>query len=295
MRRRTTTSRHTGSSEARERLDAMIARAVDQGSAESIGQEENTTPEVPAGGEPEPVRSARLGTAWLRFSPSPTALIGVVCLAVIGVFLMTLVPHGSPSDRVSVMVSGSASPVDVGDARQGPSASAAGPGARGSAKAEGPAVVHVVGAVKHPGLVRVPEGALTFDALQAAGGATDEAALEALNLAEPVRSGQQIKVLTHEEASHAGSPQLEASGKGTSASGGGQPSPSGTGRPSGKIDLNRASVEELQTLPKVGPKLAQRIVDWRTEHGPFRTTNELDDVPGIGPALMAALEPLVTV
>ncbi len=198
------------------------------------------------------------------------------------------------------MVSGTASPLDPdrisaadadGQLSKGQAAE------RDGGDSAGSVTVHVVGAVARPGLVRVPEGSLTNDAVQAAGGPAPDAALDSLNLAEPVRTGQQIKVLSHDEAEHLASGTERGSDSEASSGGPGANGSAAKSGPtaSGKIDLNRATVNDLQTLPKVGPKLAQRIVDWRSEHGPFRSTSDLDAVPGIGPALMQALEPLVTV
>jgi competence protein ComEA len=81
---------------------------------------------------------------------------------------------------------------------------------------------------------------------------------------------------------------------GTGSFGGGQPGAL-PGAPGGKVNLNTADAAALDTLPKVGPVLAQRIVDWRKEHGPFKSVEELDAVDGVGPKMLEALLPLVTV
>lgn len=138
-----------------------------------------------------------------------------------------------------------------------------------TAAADAPAVitVHVAGAVADPGLVAVPAGSRVADAVAAAGGALPSADLGALNLAGPVRDSDRIEVPA------IGDPATPAAEDGA-ASG---------------VDLNRATVAELETLPGVGPVLAERIVAHRDAHGPFTTVEDLLDVPGIGEAKLAAL------
>jgi competence protein ComEA len=131
--------------------------------------------------------------------------------------------------------------------------------------ADGRVAVHVSGAVGEPGLVELTEGSRIADAIAAAGGASADADLGGLNLASMIRDGDHIVVLTHDE--RAVSP---------------------TGGTEG-IDLNRATASELEALPGVGPVLAQRIVDHRTEHGPFATVEDLLDVTGIGESKLASM------
>jgi competence protein ComEA len=140
-------------------------------------------------------------------------------------------------------------------------------------------LVHVVGAVHRPGLYRLREGSRVADALERAGGARPKAALELVNLAAPVADGQQVLVPRRGE---------EASIGGASSGTAGSP-----GLPALKVHLNSATLEELDTLPGVGPITAQKILDYRTEHGAFQTVDELDAVPGIGPTRLAELKPLV--
>jgi competence protein ComEA len=140
-------------------------------------------------------------------------------------------------------------------------------------------VVSVVGLVARPGLVTLPSGSRVADAVDAAGGLLPDADPAALNLAAVVSDGQQVAV---------GVPGAGvAPGPGT----GGAVSP-GAGGP---LNLNTATVGELDGLPGIGPVLAQRIVDHRTAQGPFTSTDQLDDVPGIGPSIAAKLAELVTV
>ncbi|HEU4666339.1 MAG TPA: helix-hairpin-helix domain-containing protein [Arthrobacter sp.] len=148
----------------------------------------------------------------------------------------------------------------------------------------GSVVVHVAGAVASPGVVRLPAGSRVHEAIAAAGGGTPAADLDRLNLALAVEDGQKIHVPREGEEGPAAGPD-----------GGGEGGGGGGTSADGKINLNTAGVEELDALPKVGPVLAQRIVDWRKEHGAFKNVEELDAVDGVGPKMLEALLPLVTV
>ena len=135
-------------------------------------------------------------------------------------------------------------------------------------------VVDVVGAVRRPGLYRLAQGARIADAVSRAGGATRRADLALINLAAPLADGEQVVVPRRGAA-------VAAGGAGVAAT------------PSGPVHLNNATLEELDALPGVGPVTAQKIVDYRTQHGGFGSVDELDAVPGIGPARLADLRPLV--
>jgi competence protein ComEA len=124
--------------------------------------------------------------------------------------------------------------------------------------------VHVSGAVVRPGLVMVPGGARVADAVAAAGGATADADLARTNLAAPVRDGEHVVVASDWDDANV---RTEPDG----------------------IDLNTASVGELEALPGVGPVLAERIVAFRNRHGPFATVEDLLDVPGIGEAKLTQM------
>ncbi len=149
--------------------------------------------------------------------------------------------------------------------------------------------MHVVGQVVRPGLVRLRPGARLADAIAAAGGARPVADLAALNLARLVIDGEQIRVPRPGEAPAPGSGMAGPPGSGGGA--GGPGSPSGSGAP---VSLNSADVAALDSLPGVGPVLAQRIIDWRTQHGRFTSVDELGEVSGIGDKLLAQLRPKVT-
>ncbi len=136
-------------------------------------------------------------------------------------------------------------------------------------------VVDVVGAVRRAGLYRLPQGSRVADAVARAGGATKKADLALVNLAAPVADGTQIVV-------PARAPAAQASG-GSSAS-----------APSGPVHLNTATLEDLDELPGVGPVTAQKILDYRQQHGAFSSVDELDAIPGIGPARLDQLRDLVT-
>ena len=156
------------------------------------------------------------------------------------------------------------------------------PAARAAPTAAALVVVHVVGRVARPGLVRLPIGSRVKDAVTAAGGPARGADLSTLNLARVLTDGEQVVVGDGSSGSAAGStpPPNGAAGQ-----------PSGTGL----VNLNSASLEQLDGLPHIGPVLAQRILDFRIEHGRFSSVDELNEVSGIGEKTFADLKPLVTV
>ncbi len=143
-----------------------------------------------------------------------------------------------------------------------------------------PLRVHVLGGVVSPGVVTVEPGAIVADVIAAAGGLAPQALPGELNLAAPVADGMQVVVGSDSQPSRVEGQPVSGSGGGSSG---------------GKVDLNTASREELETLPGVGPVMAEAIVAWREEHGQFSSTAELQEVSGIGPKTFAKLEPLVTV
>jgi competence protein ComEA len=147
-----------------------------------------------------------------------------------------------------------------------------------AAAAPEPLVVHVVGAVRRPGLYRLAEGARVADAVARAGGATRGAQLAAVNLAAPLADGMQVMV-----------PSRVAGAAGAAAG-----STPGAGAAAPRVSLSSATVEQLDALPGVGPVTAQKIVDWRTKNGPVGAVDELDAIPGIGPATIERLRELVT-
>jgi competence protein ComEA len=146
-------------------------------------------------------------------------------------------------------------------------------------------LVHVAGAVRRPGVYRLRDGERVQDAVRRAGGARHGADLNAINLAAKVADGQQVVV-----------PRRGAGGVATAvaaASPSGAAAPGGGGPPQPPVSLNSATAEQLDTLDGVGPATAQKILDWRTQHGGFRSVDDLSEVPGIGPKRLAALRPKV--
>jgi competence protein ComEA len=135
--------------------------------------------------------------------------------------------------------------------------------------------VHVSGAVRVPGLYRLDDGARVVDAIAAAGGFTDGAAQDAVNLARPLTDGEQLIVPVA----------------------GAEPSSTGAaGAPGdGRVNLNTADADALDALPRIGPALAARIVAWREQNGRFTSVDDLLAVPGIGDKMLESLRDLVTV
>jgi len=147
-----------------------------------------------------------------------------------------------------------------------------------AAAAPGALVVDVVGAVRRPGLYRLTQGARIADAVTRAGGATAKADLALINLAAPLADGEQVIV-----------PRRGAAALGAPAGAG-----SAAGAPSGgPVHLSTATLEQLDSLPGIGPVTAQKILDYRQKHGAFTSVDGLDAVPGIGPARLDQLKDLV--
>ncbi len=164
-----------------------------------------------------------------------------------------------------------------------------GPASEGAEGADGavPLYVHVLGQVAHPGLYVLGDGDRAVDAIAAAGGFSPTADRAGVNLARPVVDGEQLVV-----------PELGASPPAAGAGGANSEEPggaSGSAGADGVIDLNRADSAALETLPRVGPALAERIIAWRDENGPFTAIEDLMAVSGIGEKTFEGLRDLVRV
>ena len=251
-----------------------------------------------------------------RWHPGRAAVLGVVVVALLAVAVFglrvavartsgdgTVIAPGGGSRAGPTGVSAGAVPVGVpggvgspgtpatptggATAAGGPAGTAGGGAATGGAAASAVVVVHVVGEVRRPGVQRLALGSRVQDAVDAAGGATGDADLARVNLARVLADGEQVQVPAP------GDPDPPAGGVGGPAA---DPGPgSGSAGGTGPVSINTADLASLDTLPGVGPVLAQRILDWRTQHGRFTSVEELGEVSGIGEKLLAQLRPLVTV
>ncbi len=230
---------------------------------------------------------ARVG-AGREFGLDRGHAVVLVLLACLGVGVALVVVLASRPDEIEVPTrTTTSSPTAAGEggapvATEEPSSSDA-PAPTADAETGSAVTVHVAGQVARPGLVRLPAGSRVNDALQAAGGALPGVDLSALNLARLLSDGEQVAV----GIAAAAGPQ---SGGGGAVSGVAE-----AGSEGGLVDLNRATLEELDTLPGVGPVLAQRILDWRDANGQFSSVDELQEVSGIGPKVFATLAAKVRV
>lgn len=210
-----------------------------------------------------------LGAVLERWDPGITgaralAVVGVIAALVSGVFLWASRPEPQPV------------PLDSPPPEPAPPSTlhARPVAAPTTTPPETPLVVHITGDVRKPGIVTLPPGSRVADALDAAGGLRKNGKVGTVNLARRLTDGEQIIVGSDLPEP----PVLPPSAPGTS------PAP---GTP---LDLNTATLDQLQQLPGVGPVLAQRILDHRSEHGPFRTVDQLQDVTGIGERRFAELK-----
>lgn len=220
---------------------------------------------------PEPLRDSRLDPA--RRGALVLSLIAAVAAVAAAIGVWRDRPEPRPVENVGLQTVVSPSAVAVQETLR--AAVAATTTGTGSAAV---VVVSVTGAVKHPGLVRLPAGSRVADAIAAAGGMTDQADPTGLNLAERLTDGRSVVVPA----------------KGQPA-----PAPPAGGTPpassSGPVNLNTADLAALDALPGVGPSTASNILAWRDKNGTFVSVEQLQEVPGIGPAKYAQLAPLVTV
>jgi len=190
----------------------------------------------------------------------------LIVAAVVGVLVSAAAQQGSSAalPTVAPLPSGSPPPAD----------------ASGAPEAE--VLVHVTGAVRSPGLVALRPGARVVDAVAAAGGVTEEAEIGAVNLARPVADGEQLAVPKVGDP-----PPVPGASAGTA---------SGAGSAGGTVvNLNTATQGELESLPRIGPALAQRILDWRQANGRFGAPTDLLKVSGIGQKLFDGLKDRVVV
>jgi competence protein ComEA len=209
-----------------------------------------------------------VGTARIRIGVGAGVVILIVTL-VGAVLLNAFAQAGSDAE-----ITHSALPVTHG-ASPSPTAPAAG--------ANAPVLVHVLGAVHRPGLASLSRGARVVDAVAAAGGLTDEADVTGVNLARVVSDGEQLVVPRVGEVV---APPASAGPAAGGAAG---------GAAGALVNLNSASQQELETLPRIGPALAGRIVDWRTANGRFAAITDLMKVTGVGQKLFDGLKDRVTV
>lgn len=229
---------------------------------------------------------------WLQATPAEAAgLVALLLGALVATALLVLQAQQRPGAD-GAAAAGVGAEVDAEPGSAGGVEAADGRGADTATDGHGDAghdpqataapttlVVHVTGAVVRPGVVDLDAGARVTDAIAAAGGATEEARLDYLNLARPLEDGEHVHLPREGE-----DPPTA-----TGADGG------GAGSDPAPIDLNDATAEQLQTLPGIGPAKAAAIVRHREEHGPFGVPGDLRDVPGIGEATFQRLADLVTV
>lgn len=223
------------------------------------------------------------GRNWLATIRGDPGRSGGIALAVIAVVAVLITVFALMRDDPPPVVSAKLPPVEM------VSSAAARPGP----KPDQPVVVSVVGLVTKPGLVTLAPDARIADAVSAAGGALNGADTLGLNLARHLTDGEQIVV-------GIGTPAGQPTALGSSVSGGPPaastpPAAPGKGSPTEAVNLNTATVEQLDALPGIGPVMAAAIVAWRDANGKFTSVDQLGDVDGIGPARLDKLRALVRV
>jgi competence protein ComEA len=207
-----------------------------------------------------------------------TLVVWVVAALLVGLVLLRSGGCGDGAGR------GSAVRIDR------PSGSAAAATGGGAERHGAGIYVHVAGAVRRPGLLRLPEGSRVAEAVDRAGGPSRRAELAGVNLAAELEDGQQVIVPVRGAAGAVATPGAPGSASGSAAlgSGIGAAPPGSAGVP--KLSLGAATIEQLDQLDGIGPTLAQRIVEYRTAHGGFRSVGELREVEGIGEKRFATLQ-----
>ncbi len=249
--------------------DSDVDRAEPADGDTDQRQPDGGVPTGPVGAVLEPWRRGRLDPG--RRGVVALGLVALVAALIAGTVVLRSRPHevsAPPVVTAGVPVPGSANAA-------GASADIAAAGGKPGGPSAAPAgviVVAVGGRVVRPGLVRLPVGSRVDDAVRAVGGALPGADLGSLNLARRLVDGEQVQV---------GVPQPAAS--------------AGASGPATLLDLNAATLQQLDVLPGIGPVLAQKVLDWRTEHGRFDSVDQLREVPGIGESKYAELKGKVSV
>ena len=263
--------------------------AVDDDRVESEGDDSDQDDDVIDVPSWVPDGRTPRGQAWLSAIRADPGRSGGIALGVIGSLAVLITVFTLVRDNPAPVVSAKLPPVEmVSSAMPRPGASLA--AQQPTHQADHSVVVSVVGLVQQPGLVTLAPSARIADAVTAAGGPLNGADTAGLNLARHVADGEQIVVGI---ATPAGQTAVLGSsiGPGSPATGPATTSP----KPSGPVDLNTATAEELDALPGVGPVTAAAIVAWRQTNGTFTEVDQLSEADGIGPARLEKLRPLVRV
>lgn len=190
------------------------------------------------------------------------AIFGVLLILIVGWAIGYFTPHSQPNDPIVV-----STPIPTPTPVHTPTPA--------------PIRVHVSGAVQQPAVYELPVGSIVQDAVNAAGGPASDADLDHINLAVELRDQQQVYV-----------PRLGETSPPPPVSGGGS---SGEGAASTRVNINTATATELETLPRIGPTTAQRILEYREANGPFAIIEDIQNVPGIGPATFEGFKDMITV
>jgi competence protein ComEA len=279
-----------------ERLQRRLGADPDTDSpADSADESDDEAAEDQNSLLPRWLPDASQGRGWVARIRADPGRAGAIALAVVAALAVLVTVFTLMRDRPTPVMSAKLPPVEK--ASSASPRSSASPGAGQPAGPDRPVVVSVVGLVRTPGLVTLAPGARIADALQASGGPVNGADTIGLNMARPVGDGEQIVVgLAPVSGQPTALGSSVASGS-TPVSGGAGPRVSGTVKPkAGEVlDLNTATVEQLDALPGVGPVTAAAIVAWRQANGKFTSVDQLADVDGIGPARLDKLRPLVRV
>lgn len=265
--------------------------------APTVESEPSTDPQRRGPTRPIPdrplVERLRLWLVWFGVVRLAATSVGVVLVA-LAFFWLVRSPDPPPEATIP-MATDRSGDAAVGAAEVTSASTAAGAAASSlsptdgastvaSSTADEPIVVHVAGSVNTPGLYRLEGERRVHDAIELAGGGTARADLDAVNLAQPLLDGQRLYVPAVGEIDRV---EIVSPPPGTA--------PVDGGVAPGPIDINRATTDELDTLPGVGPSTARAIVDERDRNGPFATVDDLERVPGIGPTKLDRLRDLVVV
>ncbi len=246
---------------------------------------------VPGGSDEELQATAGGRRRWALAPRTALVAVAVVLLLGTGLAVVQMWSSGGKGQLTSLaqVESAGSGAADSGAVEHGASGfgggdpeAAANASAPPSPEASPGVVVDVVGQVNAPGLLTLPDGSRVADAVTAAGGATAGAELSAVNLARLLVDGEQLRIPAPGEVVAPAPAAVTGAG------------PAGVSA-DGLVNLNTADSATLETLPGVGPALAGRILDWRESNGAFASVDELDEVTGIGPAMLAKLRDLVTV